>query len=163
PQNHCVAAEVDRQGEGPPAARRRRQGRQAARIGLERDVPSMVHPRRMRDTNLAQHLSRQVEDGKRLVIALDAELGPLAHRVAVARSCILLAAPAEGVAMADPMSDRIAATKELQELDSVRVSLLGKSGEITAKLKSLGSMDADTRTAEAPRVHALREAVTEAI
>jgi phenylalanyl-tRNA synthetase alpha chain len=65
--------------------------------------------------------------------------------------------------MPDAMIDRIAAAKTLQELDSVRVALLGKSGEITAKLKSLGSMDAATRTAEAPKVHALREQVTEAI
>jgi phenylalanyl-tRNA synthetase alpha chain len=65
--------------------------------------------------------------------------------------------------MSDAMLDRIAAAKDLQELDSVRVSLLGKSGEITAKLKSLGSMDPDARTAEAPKIHALREAVTEAI
>jgi phenylalanyl-tRNA synthetase alpha chain len=62
-----------------------------------------------------------------------------------------------------PLLDRIGAAKDLPELDSVRVSLLGKSGEITAKLKSLGAMDADTRTAEAPKVHALREAVTAAI
>jgi len=59
--------------------------------------------------------------------------------------------------------DRIAAAADLQELDSVRVALLGKQGEITAKLKSLGAMDADTRTAEAPKIHALREAVTNAI
>jgi len=59
--------------------------------------------------------------------------------------------------------DRIAAAKDLQELDSMRVALLGKSGEITAKLKSLGSMDPDTRAAEAPKIHAEREAVTNAI
>jgi phenylalanyl-tRNA synthetase alpha chain len=61
------------------------------------------------------------------------------------------------------MLDRIAAAADLQELDSVRVTLLGKQGEITAKLKSLGAMDADTRTAQAPKIHALREAVTNAI
>ena len=65
--------------------------------------------------------------------------------------------------MSDPLLDRISAAGDLQELDSVRVALLGKSGEITAKLKSLGSMDAETRTNEAPRIHALREAVTRAI
>jgi len=59
--------------------------------------------------------------------------------------------------------DRIAAAADLQELDSVRVALLGKQGEITAKLKSLGAMDADTRTAEAPKIHALREQVTSAL
>ena len=45
----------------------------------------------------------------------------------------------------------------------MRVALLGKSGEITAKLKSLGAMDAETRALEAPKVHALREEVTTAI
>jgi len=59
--------------------------------------------------------------------------------------------------------DRIAAAADLQELDSVRVALLGKSGEITAKLKSLGAMDPDARAAEAPKIHAEREAVTNAI
>jgi phenylalanyl-tRNA synthetase alpha chain len=65
--------------------------------------------------------------------------------------------------MSDPLIDRIAAAQTLQELDSVRVSLLGKSGEITAKLKSLGTMDAETRAAEGPRIHALREKVTDAL
>nr|NUR36729.1 phenylalanine--tRNA ligase subunit alpha [Sphingomonas sp.] len=65
--------------------------------------------------------------------------------------------------MSDALLDRIAAAHDLQELDSVRVALLGKSGEITAKLKSLGSMDPDTRTAEAPKIHALREQVMGAI
>ena len=45
----------------------------------------------------------------------------------------------------------------------VRVAALGKSGEITQLLKSLGKMDADTRAAEAPKIHSLREAVTDAI
>jgi phenylalanyl-tRNA synthetase alpha chain len=65
--------------------------------------------------------------------------------------------------MSDVLLDRIAAADDLAELDSVRVALLGKSGEITAKLKSLGSMDPDTRAAEAPKIHALREQVTSAI
>jgi phenylalanyl-tRNA synthetase alpha chain len=58
---------------------------------------------------------------------------------------------------------RITAAESLQELDSLRVSLLGKQGEITARLKSLGVMDAETRTAEAPKIHALREAVADAL
>jgi len=65
--------------------------------------------------------------------------------------------------MPDALLDRIAAAEDLQALDTVRVELLGKSGEITAKLKSLGSMDADTRASEAPKIHALRERVTDAI
>ena len=65
--------------------------------------------------------------------------------------------------MSDALLDRIAAAADLQELDSVRVALLGKSGEITAKLKSLGSMDPGQRSAEAPKIHALREQVSDAI
>src|SRR5678816_2656884 len=65
--------------------------------------------------------------------------------------------------MPDDLLERIAATQNLQDLESVRVSLLGKSGEITAKLKSLGSMDADARASEAPKIHALREQVTDAL
>ncbi len=65
--------------------------------------------------------------------------------------------------MSDALFDRIAAAKDLAELDTVRVSALGKQGEITTQLKSLGSMDPDTRAAEAPKIHALREQVTTAI
>jgi phenylalanyl-tRNA synthetase alpha chain len=64
---------------------------------------------------------------------------------------------------AETMLDRIAAARNLQDLEAVRISALGKSGAITALLKSLGSMDADTRAAEAPRIHALREEVTAAL
>ncbi|MCF2514940.1 phenylalanine--tRNA ligase subunit alpha [Sphingomonas sp. G124] len=60
-------------------------------------------------------------------------------------------------------SEEIAAATDLNALDAVRVAALGKSGEVTELLKSLGKMDADTRMAEAPKIHALREAVTEAI
>ena len=60
-------------------------------------------------------------------------------------------------------SEEIAAAADLAALDAVRVAALGKSGEVTELLKSLGKMDADARMAEAPRIHALREAVTKAI
>jgi phenylalanyl-tRNA synthetase alpha chain len=60
-------------------------------------------------------------------------------------------------------SAEIAAAADLNALDAVRVAALGKSGEVTELLKSLGKMDADARLAEAPKIHALREAVTEAI
>ena len=65
--------------------------------------------------------------------------------------------------MSDAHLDRIAAAADLQALDQLRVALLGKSGEITAKLKSLGSMDPETRAAEAPKIHVLREQVSSAI
>jgi phenylalanyl-tRNA synthetase alpha chain len=59
--------------------------------------------------------------------------------------------------------NEIGSAGDLQALDALRVRLLGKSGEITARLKSLGSMDPETRASEAPKIHALREAVTGAI
>ena len=65
--------------------------------------------------------------------------------------------------MSDALLDRIAAAGSLQELESLRVAALGKSGEITALLKSLGAMDPETRTAEAPKIHARREAVVTAL
>jgi phenylalanyl-tRNA synthetase alpha chain len=61
------------------------------------------------------------------------------------------------------MIDQIRSAGDLAALEALRVKLLGKSGEITAKLKSLGSMDPETRAAEAPRIHALREQITDAI
>ena len=64
---------------------------------------------------------------------------------------------------AETMLDRIAAAASLGDLDALRVEALGKSGSITALLKSLGGMDAETRTREAPKIHALREQVTGAI
>jgi phenylalanyl-tRNA synthetase alpha chain len=64
---------------------------------------------------------------------------------------------------AETMLDRIAAADSLLALEDVRVSALGKAGSITTLLKSLGAMDPATRTAEAPKIHALREAVTNAI
>jgi phenylalanyl-tRNA synthetase alpha chain len=65
--------------------------------------------------------------------------------------------------MSDALLDRIATAGSLTELEAVRVAALGKSGEITAQLKSLGSMDPDARAAQAPRIHALREQVSDAL
>jgi phenylalanyl-tRNA synthetase alpha chain len=48
-------------------------------------------------------------------------------------------------------------------LEAIRVRLIGKQGEVTALLKTLGAMSAEQRLAEAPRIQALREMVTTAI
>jgi phenylalanyl-tRNA synthetase alpha chain len=58
---------------------------------------------------------------------------------------------------------QVSDASDLAALDAVRVAALGKAGEITELLKSLGKMDADARMAEGPKIHAAREAVTEAI
>jgi len=57
----------------------------------------------------------------------------------------------------------IAAADSLSAVEQLRVAALGKSGSVTARLKSLGAMDAATRAVEGPRIHALREAVTSAL
>ena len=59
--------------------------------------------------------------------------------------------------------DEILSAPDLKAVDALRVRMLGKTGEITAKLKSLGAMDPGTRAAEAPKIHAFREQVTGAI
>ena len=59
--------------------------------------------------------------------------------------------------------ERIRTAENLAVLDELRVAALGKSGRITALLKTLGQMDADTRAVEAPKIHDLRETVTNAI
>ncbi|MBA4049050.1 MAG: phenylalanine--tRNA ligase subunit alpha [Sphingomonas sp.] len=48
-------------------------------------------------------------------------------------------------------------------VEAIRVAALGKSGSITALLKTLGAMSPDQRQSEGPRIHALREAVTTAL
>jgi phenylalanyl-tRNA synthetase alpha chain len=63
----------------------------------------------------------------------------------------------------DETTARIAAAQSLQELEALRVALLGKSGEITQQLKSLGKMSPEERTAQAPAIHALREQVSAAL
>src|SRR3990170_1173623 len=59
--------------------------------------------------------------------------------------------------------EQIRGAGDLAALEKLRVAALGKSGTITAQLKSLGAMSPEQRAAEGPKVHALREAVTAAI
>ena len=58
---------------------------------------------------------------------------------------------------------RIAAAADLAALEAARVAALGKQGAVTGLLKTLGAMSPEDRQSEGPRIHALREAVTEAI
>jgi phenylalanyl-tRNA synthetase alpha chain len=57
----------------------------------------------------------------------------------------------------------IAATADLDALEAVRIALLGKSGSISALLKTLGTMTPEQRQAEGPRINGLRVAATEVI
>ena len=58
---------------------------------------------------------------------------------------------------------RIGAADDLAALEALRVEYLGKQGSVSALLKTLGAMSPDERQSEGPKIHALREAVTEAL
>ncbi|MDB5668189.1 MAG: phenylalanine--tRNA ligase subunit alpha [Alphaproteobacteria bacterium] len=58
---------------------------------------------------------------------------------------------------------RVAEAADLIALEAVRVSALGKQGTVTGLLKTLGAMSPEERQVQGPRIHALREAVTEAL
>jgi phenylalanyl-tRNA synthetase alpha chain len=56
----------------------------------------------------------------------------------------------------------IEASGNLQELDDLRVQYLGKKGEITAQLKTLGSMEPEQRKSFGQTVNATRDALNQA-
>ena len=58
---------------------------------------------------------------------------------------------------------QIAAAGSPEALESVRVAAMGKSGSVTALLKTLGAMAPDERQVQGPVLNALREAVATAI
>ncbi|MBO9622103.1 MAG: phenylalanine--tRNA ligase subunit alpha [Sphingomonas sp.] len=51
----------------------------------------------------------------------------------------------------------------LDALETLRVHALGKQGVVTGLLKTLGGMSPEERQSEGPRIHGLRESVTEAL
>jgi phenylalanyl-tRNA synthetase alpha chain len=57
----------------------------------------------------------------------------------------------------------ISASADLQQLDDLRVRYLGKKGEITGQLKSLGSMEPEQRKSYGQQVNVVRDAVNQAI
>jgi phenylalanyl-tRNA synthetase alpha chain len=58
------------------------------------------------------------------------------------------------------LSAAVAAAGDLQALDAVRVSALGKTGSISNLLKSLGGMTPDERKAQGPAINGLRDRVS---
>ena len=60
-------------------------------------------------------------------------------------------------------TQRIAEAGDASALETLRVSALGKSGEVTALLKTMGSLSPEERQERGPKIHALREAVSAAI
>ena len=65
--------------------------------------------------------------------------------------------------MTEALIARIDAAPDLAALEAARVAALGKQGQVTALLKSLGAMTPEQRQAEGPNIHRLRERVTDAI
>ena len=57
----------------------------------------------------------------------------------------------------------VAAAKDEAALEQVRVSALGKSGQITALLKTLGAMTADERKLKGPAINGLKDRVGAAL
>lgn len=57
----------------------------------------------------------------------------------------------------------IARATNIDELEQIRVRLLGKKGEITAQLKSLGAMDPEARRIAGARINETKNALTAAL
>ncbi len=57
----------------------------------------------------------------------------------------------------------VEAAADLARLDAVRVAALGKQGQVTQLLKTLGGMSPEARQVEGPRIQGLRAAVADAI
>ena len=58
---------------------------------------------------------------------------------------------------------QIAAADNLNAVEALRIALLGKQGSISAQLKLLGGLQPDQRQVQGPKIHALREAVSNAL
>ncbi len=58
---------------------------------------------------------------------------------------------------------RIGSSTDLSALEHLRVALLGKQGSITAELKALGALDAETRRARGAEVNLVRDAIQGAL
>jgi phenylalanyl-tRNA synthetase alpha chain len=59
--------------------------------------------------------------------------------------------------------DDIARAASLAELDAIRVRLLGKSGEVTSRLKMLGSLDPDARKAAGAKINVAKDQLQSAL
>ena len=57
----------------------------------------------------------------------------------------------------------ISAAGDETALEAVRIAALGKSGSVSALLRTLGTMTPDQRKAEGPRINGLKDRVTEAL
>src|SRR3546814_14775490 len=58
--------------------------------------------------------------------------------------------------------DRVAAAGDLEALESLRVQALGKKGEVTQRLKNLGSLSPDERREAGQNLNREKDAIAEA-
>ena len=58
---------------------------------------------------------------------------------------------------------QIEAASDLDALEALRVALIGKQGSVSALLKTMGGLSPEDRTLTGPKIHGLRESVTEAL
>jgi phenylalanyl-tRNA synthetase alpha chain len=65
--------------------------------------------------------------------------------------------------LVDTARAEIAQTGSIEQLEHIRVRLLGKKGEITAQLKSLGSMDPEARRAVGAKINEAKEVLIGAL
>src|ERR1700722_9924330 len=61
------------------------------------------------------------------------------------------------------LSAQIAAAPDLEALDQIRVAALGKTGVVSALLKSLGQMSPELRRVEGPAINGLRDRLAAAL
>ena len=66
-------------------------------------------------------------------------------------------------ALVDTSRAEIASCSSIEQLEQIRVRLLGKKGEITAQLKSLGAMDPEARKAAGAKINEAKDALTAAL
>ena len=142
---------------------------------MQRHVPAVIDPGRMGDAQLAEHLAGKMEQGEgRRIARRRRSSGQSLISASLALSRPILLKPHRTAAM---KASTCASTRPQARLDRRnrrrrrpcrarrgarrRARQVGRASP--QLLKSLGAMDADTRAAEAPKIHALREAVTEAI
>ena len=65
--------------------------------------------------------------------------------------------------VSDEIVQAVEAAKNLDELDAVRVSALGKKGRISLLMRELGGMDADSRKAAGQALNTIKDQVAVAL
>src|SRR5688500_5973241 len=66
-------------------------------------------------------------------------------------------------ALVDASRSEIAACESLDDLEQIRVRLLGKKGSVTELLKSLGAMDPEARRTAGAKINEAKQTLTAAL